>query len=189
MPIYGLRHSFLCLFYIGFSHFLCLVYTSCHYKSVCIIQLFRRGRSLRSVLILARTRFESKLKPIQGYANRGIEESHLNAIYYREEFALVILVVGYKRPESLVDILVYNFSLAVCFLIIGGRKLKFNTNNSTELILKARHKLRALIRYNCLRRMPKLVDPYNKKYSQATGVYCLMAGNSYRVLFESINNY
>jgi hypothetical protein len=69
----------------------------------------------------------------------------LHSIYYREEFTLVILVIGYERAESLVDILVYNFCLTVYFLIVGSRQLELNTNNSIEFILEARNKLRSMV--------------------------------------------
>jgi hypothetical protein len=74
----------------------------------------------------------------------------LHLVYYKEEFILVILIIGYKRAESLVNILVYDFYLTVYFLIISSRQLKLNTNNSIKLILKARNKLKFTIRNNRL---------------------------------------
>jgi hypothetical protein len=69
----------------------------------------------------------------------------LHLIYYKEEFALIILIIGYERAESLVNILVYNFYLTVYFLIISSRQLKLNTNNLIELILEARNKLKSTV--------------------------------------------
>jgi hypothetical protein len=69
----------------------------------------------------------------------------LHSIYYKEEFTLIILVIGYERAESLVNISVYDFYLTVYFLIVSNRQLKLNTNNSTELILKARNKLKSTV--------------------------------------------
>jgi hypothetical protein len=69
----------------------------------------------------------------------------LHSIYYKEEFTLIILVIGYKRAESLVDILVYNFYLTVYFLIVSSRQLELNTNDLIELILKARNKLKSTV--------------------------------------------
>jgi hypothetical protein len=69
----------------------------------------------------------------------------LHSIYYKEEFTLIILVIGYKRAESLVDILVYNFYLTVYFLIVSSRQLELNTNDLRELILKARNKLKSTV--------------------------------------------
>jgi hypothetical protein len=70
----------------------------------------------------------------------------LHLVYYKEEFTLVILIIGYKRAESLINILVYNFYLIVYFLIISNRWLKLNINNLIELILEARNELKSIVR-------------------------------------------
>jgi hypothetical protein len=70
----------------------------------------------------------------------------LHLVYYKEEFTLIILIIGYKRAESLINILVYNFYLIVYFLIISNRWLKLNINNLIELILEARNELKSIVR-------------------------------------------
>jgi hypothetical protein len=69
----------------------------------------------------------------------------LHSIYYKEEFTLVILVIGYERVEFLVNISIHDFCLTVYFLIVSSRQLKLNINNSIKLILEAKNKLRSTV--------------------------------------------
>ena len=45
-----------------------------------------------------------------------------------------------------INILVYNFYLAISFFIINNKKLNFSINNSIELLLKYKNKLGTFIK-------------------------------------------
>ena len=49
--------------------------------------------------------------------NAFIRESELSVVHYRDQLGLVILVMVYERPKTIVDILVYDFCLSVCLRV------------------------------------------------------------------------
>ena len=53
--------------------------------------------------------------------NTFIRESKLSVVHHRDQLGLVVLVVIYERPKTMVDILVYDFCLSVCLRVEGYR--------------------------------------------------------------------
>ena len=57
-------------------------------------------------------------------------------VHYRQQFQPVILVVVNKGVKSLVEVLVYNFGLAVSLRVEYSKKLNLNFKNVAEFIPK-----------------------------------------------------
>ena len=55
------------------------------------------------------------------------------------------MVVVNKRAELLVEVLVYNLSLAVSLRIEYNRELNFNLKDIAEFVLKIQYKLRLIV--------------------------------------------
>ena len=49
--------------------------------------------------------------------NAFIRKSKLSVVYHRDQLGLVVLVIVYERPKTMVDILVYDFCLSVCLRV------------------------------------------------------------------------
>ena len=49
--------------------------------------------------------------------NAFMRESKLSVVYHRDQLGLVVLVMVYERPKTIVDILVHDFCLFVCLRI------------------------------------------------------------------------
>ena len=60
----------------------------------------------------------------------------MGAIDYREQFAPVVLIVGNKWAEPLIDVFVHDFRLTVGFLVVRGGKLDSNAYNTAEFFLE-----------------------------------------------------
>jgi len=50
--------------------------------------------------------------------------------------------------KSLVEVLVYNLSLAVSLRVECGRELNFNSKDAVEFVLEVQYKLKSIIRDN-----------------------------------------
>ena len=49
--------------------------------------------------------------------NVFMRESKLSVVYHRDQLGLVVLVMVYEQPKTIVNILVYDFYLSVCLRI------------------------------------------------------------------------
>jgi hypothetical protein len=98
------------------------------------VQSFLGVGAFRGVLIPTRTRICSVLKSVGGHSNGCVGQSHLHAVHYRDELALIVLVIGHERPQSLVDVSVHDFRLSVSLLVVGSRQFNLYANDSTELL-------------------------------------------------------
>jgi len=58
---------------------------------------------------------------------------------------LVILVVVNKGVKSLVEVLVYNFGLAIGLKIKYSKKFNFNFKDIVKFVLKIQYKLRLIV--------------------------------------------
>ena len=58
--------------------------------------------------------------------NAFIRESKLSVVYHRDQLGLVVLVMVYERPKTMVDILVYDFCLSVCLRMERCRHFNLN---------------------------------------------------------------
>jgi hypothetical protein len=81
---------------------------------------------LRLILVLGRTRLKPFKKLKRAYLNAFVIQSKLCVVYHRYQSRLVVLVVINKGFKTLVNILVYDFCLAVCLRIKRSKELYFN---------------------------------------------------------------
>jgi len=63
-------------------------------------------------------------------------EGSLLVVYNRYLVILVILIIVDIRAQSLIKILVYDFSLAIGLRVVRSRQLKLYTNTLAKLILE-----------------------------------------------------
>jgi hypothetical protein len=96
------------------------------------------------------------------------------------------LEVGNEWPQSLVDIPVYDFGLAISLFIVRYRELDLDSDNTAELVPEGGYKLRSSVRNNRLRSMSESVYLLDIQLSHTAGVDCLIIGNRYRILSESV---
>jgi hypothetical protein len=81
---------------------------------------------LRPILVLGRTRLEPLEKLKRAHSNAFVIQGELRIVYHRYQSRLVVLVVINKRFKTLVNILVYDFCLAVCLRVKHSRELYFD---------------------------------------------------------------
>jgi hypothetical protein len=58
--------------------------------------------------------------PVRRHTDGGVRQGYLGSIDQRQEGTLVVLIEGYEGSQPLVNILVYNLSLSISFLVVGG---------------------------------------------------------------------
>jgi hypothetical protein len=73
--------------------------------------------------------------------------------------------------------------------MIGRRELDLYAYNTTELVPKGGHELRASVRYDCLWSMAESIYPLNIKLGHTSRVDCLVTRDRYGVLSKSIDKY
>jgi hypothetical protein len=114
-----------------------------------------------------------------------VRKSYLCFVNYRKQFALIVLIVINKKPKFLIDIFIYNFGLIVCLFVVNNRKLDFNFNNFTKLILKKKYKLKFFIKNYRLRSIFESIYLL-KKNCYITSVVIFVTKNRYCVFFSRL---
>ena len=100
------------------------------------------------VVAEAKIRFEPSISEEGWYSGGYRLYISTSEFGYIEQFVLIILIVINKRTEVLFYNLVGILTLAVCFRVIGGRQLSFNTKDLIKAFLYIGYKLRTPIRYD-----------------------------------------
>ncbi|EKD15699.1 hypothetical protein MBM_06327 [Drepanopeziza brunnea f. sp. 'multigermtubi' MB_m1] len=55
-------------------------------------------------------------------AERVVRERQLSEVHYKEELALIVLIIAHEKTEALLQVLVINFGLTVSLKVCGGAK-------------------------------------------------------------------
>jgi hypothetical protein len=138
------------------------MYPVYYLQGVLTVQLLARGATFWNIPVLAILWVLTKFESIRCYTDSSVWQCNLGSIHQRYELTPVVLVVIHKWSQSLIDIFVHNFSLAIGLLIVRSRKLDLNSNDTTKLILKGRNELGTPVRDNRFRRMTESVYPLYK---------------------------
>jgi hypothetical protein len=112
---------------VTLSHAPCVMHTLGELYSLFPVELFTSVRwCLWLILVLGRTRLKTLEELKRAYLNALVIQGKLRVIYHRYQSRLVVLIVINKRFKTLVNILVYDFCLAVCLRMKRSKELYFN---------------------------------------------------------------
>jgi hypothetical protein len=91
------------------------------------VELFTSVRwCLWLIPVLGCTRLKTLEELKRAYSNALVIQGKLRVVYHRYQSRLVVLIVINKRFKTLVNILVYDFCLAVCLRIKRSKELYFD---------------------------------------------------------------
>jgi hypothetical protein len=112
---------------VTLSHALYVIHTLGELYSLFPVKLFTSVCwCLWLILVLGYTRLKTLEELKKAHLNTLVIQDKLRVVYYRYQSRPVILIVINKRSKTLVDILVYNFCLAVCLRMKRSRELYFD---------------------------------------------------------------
>jgi hypothetical protein len=118
----------LCKRDVTLSNALCVIHTLGELYSLFPVKLFTSVRwCLWLILVLGCTRLKTLEELKRAYLNALVIQGKLRVVHHRYQSRPVVLIVINKRSKTLVNILVYNFCLAVCLRIKRSRELYLNT--------------------------------------------------------------
>jgi hypothetical protein len=92
-----------------------------------------------------------------------VHQAGLGKVHEGQQFVPVVLIVRYPGSETLLDILVDDFGLAIGLRMMGCGEFEFRTEDTTELLPKGRDVLRASVRDDGVGRSPNGVDMTEEK--------------------------
>jgi hypothetical protein len=112
---------------VTLGHALCVMHALGELYSLLSVELFTSVRwCLWPIPVLGRTRLKPLKKLKRAHSNALVIQGKLCVVYHRYQSRPVVLIVIDKRSKTLVDILVYDFCLAVCLGVKRSRELYFD---------------------------------------------------------------
>jgi hypothetical protein len=117
----------LCKRDVTLGHALYVIHTLGELYSLLSVKLFTSIYwCLRPIPVPGRTRLKPFEKLKKAHSNALVIQGKLRVVYHRYQSRPVGLIVINKRSKTLVNILVYDFCLAVCLWVKRNRELYFN---------------------------------------------------------------